>query len=275
MNLKKLYSFSNNRQIWRLIPTETNKLIIEERNTANKEVFFNCLNISSGEKIFSDLQFEEKFWIGIEAVYKDIIYFHRFAKPDMPGHKDIIAFDLLEQKIIWENSECSFLFINEDKVFCYSSLFEGRNFYSLNFKTGGLIEELGNNSAEINQMREQTVNQQSFEDYIFPEIYISSGQKSEKISEIFSRVKQEKIIAGRIEYAVYKENLFFNYHQVLNNGHLKNVFRAIEIKTNKEIFEETLNKETQAFVPDSFFFKQNLLFLLQEKVRLVVYNVIS
>ncbi len=275
MNLKKLYSFSNDRQIWRLIPTETGKLIIEERNTESREVFFNCLNIFTGEKIFSDFQLQEKFWIGIEKVYKDIIYFHRFAKPDMPGHKDIIAVDLNTQKIIWENTEYAFLFIKDEKVYCYRSLFEGRSFYSLDYKTGKLMEEPGNNSAEINQLREQSLNQQSFEDYLFPEIYIPGGQESEKISEIFNRVKQEKIIAGRIEYAVYKEKLFFNCHEVLNNGHLKNVFRIIEIKTNKVILEETLNNETQAFVPDSFFFKQNLLFLIQEKVRLVVYNVIS
>ena len=62
MVIKHNYSFSNNRQIWRLIPTETGKIVIEERDTENKEVFFNCLDISSGEKIFSEFQLEEKFW---------------------------------------------------------------------------------------------------------------------------------------------------------------------------------------------------------------------
>ena len=94
MDIKRIYSFSNNRQIWRLIPTATEKLIIEERDTENKEVFFNCLEISSGVKIFSELQLEEKFWVGIEAVNNDIIYFHKFVKPDMPRHQGIIAFDI-------------------------------------------------------------------------------------------------------------------------------------------------------------------------------------
>ena len=275
MIFKKLYSFSNGRQIWRIIPTEDNKLVIEERDTEKREVFFSCLNIFTGKKIFSDLQLEEKFWVGIEAVYKDIIYFHRFTKPDMPGHKGITALDMSGQKVIWENSEYSFLFIYEDKVFCYSSLFEGRSFYSLNYKTGELIDDLGSNSAEINRMREQATNYQSFKDYIFPEIYNSGLPGSGKISGILEQLKLEKTIAGRIEYAVYQGNLFFNFHEVQNNGRLKNIFMAFELDSNKKIFEKTLIEETAAFVPDSFFSKQNLLFLLQEKVRLVVYNLIS
>ena len=275
MILKKLYSFSNGRQIWRIIPTEDNKLIIEERDTEHREVFFSCLDIFTGKKIFSDLQLEEKFWVGIEAVYKNIILFHGFAKPDMPGHKGITAFDVEERKIIWKNSEHTFLFIYDDKIYCYSSLFEGRNYYSLNYKTGEMISELGNNSADINQIREKVINQGSFEDYIFPEIYNPGLQWSEKVSGILDSVKQEKVIAGRIEYAVCEDILFFNFHEVQNNSRLKNIFMAIELNSGKTVFEETLNEETQAFVPDSFFFKQNLLFLLQEKVRLVVYNLKS
>ena len=45
MKIKKKYSFKNKRQIWRLLPTTTDKLVIEDRDTQNKEVFFNCIDI--------------------------------------------------------------------------------------------------------------------------------------------------------------------------------------------------------------------------------------
>jgi hypothetical protein len=136
MNIKKLYSYSNKKQIWRLLPTDTNKLIIEERDLDKKQVFFNCLQSDTGIKIFKNFQLDEKFWIGIETIYKDVIFFHKFTKPDMPAHKGIIVFDINNQKILWQNDELNFLFVSDDKLFCFQQNFENQNYSSLDFKTG-------------------------------------------------------------------------------------------------------------------------------------------
>ena len=111
MKIKKVYTYTNKRQIWRLLPTSKDKLIIEDRDTQSKEVFFNCVNIISGKKVFSNLQLDEKFWIGIEAISEGIIIFHKFAKPDMPGHSSIIAFDIDTQSILWQNDELTFFLL--------------------------------------------------------------------------------------------------------------------------------------------------------------------
>ena len=136
MKIKKEYTFTNNRIIWRLLPTQMKKLVIEERNTEKKEAYFNCLDIRSGKKIFADLQLDEKFWVGIESIYKDIIFFHKFAKPDMPGHQGIFAFDIISQNIIWKNEDLTFLFNIGNSVYAYSQRFEGKIFYKLDFQTG-------------------------------------------------------------------------------------------------------------------------------------------
>jgi hypothetical protein len=94
MKLKKNYRFDNKRQIWRIIPTKEGKLIIEERELENKQAYFHCLSLDSGKNILSNFQLDDKFWVGIEAVQDDIIYFHKFAKPDMPKHRGIFAFNL-------------------------------------------------------------------------------------------------------------------------------------------------------------------------------------
>ena len=52
MKIKKKYSFKNKRQIWRLLPTTTDKLVIEDRDTQNKEVFFNCIDIKFRQRNF-------------------------------------------------------------------------------------------------------------------------------------------------------------------------------------------------------------------------------
>ena len=99
MKLKKNYKFDNKRQIWRIIPTNSGKLVIEEREPEKKQVYFHCLTLDSGKKILSNFQLEDNFWVGIETVQDDIIFFHKFAKPDMPKHRGIFAFDLFKKRI--------------------------------------------------------------------------------------------------------------------------------------------------------------------------------
>ena len=275
MVAKGIYSFSNKRQIWRLIPTDTEKLIIEERDTENKEVFFNCLHIFTGEKIFSEFQLEEKFWVGIEAINNDVIYFHKFVKPDMPEHRGIIAFDIKSKIILWENPDYSFLFIDDDKIYCYKSFFEGRKFFAIDCKSGKLVKELGGNTSEINRLRDVALSKQSYKEYLFSKIYYPDDLNDKRISKIFKDLKSEKVVAGNIEYAIYNDVLFFNFHEVLDNGLLKNTFKGIDLKNYELIIEELLISETKVFMPDSFFLLRNLMFLLEEKNRLVVYELKS
>jgi hypothetical protein len=268
--LKKEYSFSNKRQIWRLIPTDTDKIIIEERDQNNKEVFFNCLKINNGKVLIKDLQLQDKFWIGIETVYKDIIYFHKFLTPEMPVHNGIIAFDIISQKVIWKKEEFNFLFIKDDKIYVYISKFEDKDFFTLDFKTGDQIEELGNDSKKINEIREEELKKNMFEDYRFPQPVNFSS--SDTVKNIVAELKEERAISGEVSYVRLDHLLLFSFHETISNGNLRNIFNAVEISSKKVILEEILDRETKLFIPESFFVKNNLVFILKEKVKLIVYS---
>lgn len=268
--IKKLYNFSNKRQIWRLLPTENNLLIIEERDKEKKEVYFNCINIISGKEIFSNLQLEEKYWLGIETVYDNKIYFHKFTKPDMPGHKGIIALNIATQQVIWENPDLSFLFLRDNKVYCYTTLFEGRNFKVLNSETGEVEEELGSDTKKINEIREKVMESESFEGYKFAQPFDPAIEPDPRINRIINDYKTDLVISGPVEFIKYYNILLFNFHEVLQNGKLRNNFKAVDIDSGKIIFDTILINESQAFVPDSFFVKNELIFMLVENVKLVV-----
>ena len=47
----------------------------------------------------------------------------------------------------------------------------------------------------------------------------------------------------------------------------------LDIDNGKVIFEEELNRGVKNFVPDSFFIKDDLLFLLKEKTELLVCSI--
>ena len=271
--IKKEYSYSNKRQIWRLLLTETNKLIIEDRDIETKEVFFNCIEITSGKKIFSNFQLDEKYWAGIETIHNDIIFFHKFVNRDMPDHSGIIAFDINSKKILWEAKDLVFLFIWEQKVYCYKNNFESREYFALDYESGTLLNELGENSNKINELRELSFNSTNFEGYLFPEPFNTYNTNNPVLQSLFNNIKNDNMVAGNIEYIILENLVLFNFHEVQSDGSLTNRFKAIEYLTKNVIFEEELNSKTKTFIPDSFFIKDNFVFLLIEKTKLKVCSI--
>lgn len=270
MKIKKEYEYSNRRQIWRLIPTDSGKIIIEDRNVETKEAFFNCLDIYTGKKKFSNLQLDEKYWIGIETIYKDIIFFHKYLKPDMPGHIGIIAYDTITQKVLWNTEEFIFLFILENKLYGYRQMFEGRKFYTLDYRNGEMIEELGEDAFSVNIMREEAISRQNYEGYFFPEYFDSKADINDSNKILLEEFYESNFITGKIEFVNLENLLLLSYHKPTDGNSLENKFAAIDILSKKTIFEVTLNARVNAFVPDSFFVKDELIFLLIEKEKLLV-----
>ena len=146
MKLHRNYTFSNNRQIWRIVPGGEGKLVIEERDPVTREVFFSCIEMNTGKVLLDGLQFDEKFWIGIEDVYKDVILFHKYHKPDMPWHSGIIAYDINKKVQLWNSEEFIFSLVYDNILYCYKNKYEGRSYCKLNYKTGELIADIGENS---------------------------------------------------------------------------------------------------------------------------------
>lgn len=273
MEVKKQYSFTNNRQLWRILLSESNKLIVEDRDTEKKQAFFSCLEAPTGSEIFRNFQLEEKFWVGIEAIYKDIIYFHKYAKPDMPGHKEIIAFDIMEQKILWHSDNLSFMFVHDGLVYAFRQKFEGWEFFSLDYKTGETAEELGGDAQRVNAIRDSIDEMEKYRGYLFPETFHEDKIEDIEIKQIIKQIIEGRDLAGSVEYIKYDGLLLFTFYARVFEQSLVNRFLCADVATGKVIFEDVLNANANAFVPDSFFMKDNLVFLLKEKRELVVCSV--
>lgn len=274
MKLKKKYRFDNKRQIWRIIPANADKLLIEERELEKMQVYFHCLYIDSGKKILSNFQLDDKFWVGVEAVQNDIIFFHKFAKPDMPKHRGIFAYDLTKEVFLWQNPEFIFLFLLHNKLYTYKEKFEGRNYYAINPSTGEMIEDVGSNYELINRLRDESIKEEKNKGYLFPEVFEADSVADNRTNEFIKSLRNDFVISGKIEF-IWKDNLLMlNFHEANSKGTLNNLFKAVDLSKGKYILEEVINKETNLFLTDSFFVKDDLLFLLFGKTKLEVYKII-
>lgn len=274
MKLKKLYKHDNKKQIWRIPPTTNNKVVVEERDSETKEVFFSCFDIETSKKIFNEFQLDEKNWCGIESIYKNIILFHTYGKPDMPNHKSIIAFDIDTQKILWQNDNYVFSLIYEDKVFCFQQRFESRVFFTLDYLTGNLIEELGSDASSVNKIKEKVDEEFWKQNYFFPEYFNRNETGDEIHKKYLKQIISEKVIKGEVSYLKIENVLLFNYHEVAKNNTYTNIFNAVDLIKNKILLEETLDKNLVNLMPESFFIKDNFLFLIVDKTKLFVYQII-
>lgn len=267
--MKKHFTYKSSKQIWRILISDSDKLVIEARDIGTREVFYDCIDLSNGKNIFIDHQLEEKNWIGIETIYKDIVFFHKYTKPDLPGHKEIIALDLVTQKELWTNSEFTFLFAYEDKIYCYNQGFEDRYFFALDYLNGNLIEELGTDYNTVNNLKVESGNSKDWSVYHYPEVY---KYDDEKITNIIEAQTRKLEIVGEIEYNIYKKFAFFSFHSKVFEKNFVNRFLAVDTGSGKVVLSEVLNANTGSLLTDSFFVYKSYLILLKEKNGLIVYN---
>ncbi|MEE9430326.1 MAG: DUF4905 domain-containing protein [Melioribacteraceae bacterium] len=272
MKLKKSFSFSDKKQIWRLLINNNNKLFVETRDIEKKEAFFHCFDLAKGKKIFKNFQMEEKFWIGIEAVKDNVILFHKFIKPDMPEHKQVIAYDIIQQKVIWENLDYSFLTIFENKIYVFKQMFEGKQFFALDFVTGEVVEELGRDVIVINEIVNKAREEEDYSEYKYPESTNEFLDEKNKI--IITKETDAAVIIGDIEVLQIENLLMFNYHSKVEGNWIENNFVAYQLDKNKKLISDTINKNLNAYVPDSFFVYKNLVILLKNKNEIIVYRIV-
>lgn len=264
MSLRKLYTHNNNRQIWKILISDTNKLLIEERDLNTKEAFYHCLQAGTGKYYFNDLQFEEKVWIGSEGIYDDILFIHKYGKPDMPMHKGIIAYSIESGGIIW-TADYAFSFYHKGKVYAFREGFEERKYFALNGKTGELLEDLS--ASAVKELQDMIDENERYKSFVFPDAYKKDGS----LHLIDGQIK-DMSITGDVEYAVYNGKLFFNFHLEAAKGSLINMFYAFDLESGEKLLEETLNANAKAYAPDSFFIKDGILFALKEKNELLVFS---
>jgi hypothetical protein len=269
--LKGLFRHSNNRQIWRILLTELGSLVIEERDIMLREVFFSCIDRVDGKKFWNDRKFmNEEFWIGIETVYQDMLILHLFEKPDMPKHKQIIGVDLKNGEVKWFNKDLTFDSIHEGKILAYIQKFESRDFYELDFRTGEVLNSLGNNMSQINEIR-KAVRDNIHESVLFP-FAMSDEDNHSKFNQIVLRIIGDTKYTGNIEYIEYENLFLFNYYERNREASLTNRLCVVDRSSQEILLKETLNSSSPAPVPDSFFIQDDILYFIRDKKELVAYS---
>jgi hypothetical protein len=271
MKLKKLLKHSRNRTIWRLLLNNENLLLVEERDLAKREAAFQCYDLATGKKVLSDLQFEEKFWVGVETFLGDIIYFHGYRKPDMPWHQGITAYSVSQKKVVWENKDFVFAFLDDGTLFGMQQQFETTKYYAIDPLTGALRGEQPEDEAVIRHRRSEMNAKADYSRYNFP---VQFSTESQPLIEplLDGLAKPEETV---VEYLAMVNMLLVVLQRSKTPTTYDQRLLAIEIPSKKAILQEVLNENQKSVLFDSFFIYNNCLIVIQNKETVLVYTLIN
>ncbi|MCX6142431.1 MAG: DUF4905 domain-containing protein [Ignavibacteriales bacterium] len=267
-HLSPEWTYSAGSIIWRMVLCDHGTLVGECRDPEQKVASFFSLDLSTGKALWGDLRLDEQWWVGIEAVQKNVVLLHAFAKPDMPEHKGIRAFDSTSGVQLWRNDDVAYWFGYEDRVIAYRDLFERRVGYELDLQSGVLLKTHDGSLEELHQLRRRAVEEQSIPEVTLPEVFVEEKADPMLVALVGKETKGKEL-SGRVEFVRQNDILLFNFHvqsrHNTSDPKLENNLVVYRLPNGKRIFADVIGRNLTGYVPDSFFVRGPFVLFIKEQ----------
>lgn len=251
--LEIAWEYTTNGILWRLLPSRNGFIVLEDRDVDAKSVSFTCLDVATGAIRWSGKQFDERWWVSIEAIHEQVVILHEYATPDMPDHKKITVVDLRNGHALWSNDEMRFLFANAESMYVMKDEYDNRRFFEVDALSGNVIREV--DDQYLNVLRD-TVAVNRFEHIEFPMAF-NGDTVSASLRESVAIVTEKVENIGLIEYVEKGEFLVVSYYELAGNVPTQQLFRQhliiLHREQNKIVHRDMLAVDAAMNVPDTFF----------------------
>ncbi|TAK55614.1 MAG: DUF4905 domain-containing protein [Bacteroidetes bacterium] len=278
MNLLKIFerpklhaswSYQTEGVIWRVLPSAS-VLIGEERNLDSKQVSFFCLDATTGTPLWEHLTFDEQWWISIEHVHNNVLFFHEFATPDLPDHKKIRAVQLDSGKTLWTNDEVQFAFAQGTSVYVTKTGFEDRHYFEADLLTGVITREIS--YEEFAKL--QSTSEPNDTDLTFSETYDGTQSWMSLLKGAIVKSLQNSVQTDYIEYGeLFIFSIYLAESPTNANVQTYNQQLIIVDKTGKQMFHEMLNTGMMYPVPDTLVCRGDMVYYIKNKTTLSAVHV--
>lgn len=115
--LQSVFSLTVDGVIWKMITDPGQKrLFLEVRDNVKKNVSFDCVELDKGSCLWRNLTFDEPWWISLQTVANEILLFTLYSDTNNPDKKSLLAYHVIDQKMIWWRNDFSYSFVSGDVV---------------------------------------------------------------------------------------------------------------------------------------------------------------
>jgi len=267
------WTYTADGMLWRLFCARGGRLVGECRDQEKKTATFFCLDERTGLPLWKNLTLDEAWWVGIEAVIGETLILHTYAKPDMPQHRGIRAFDVATGTLRWRNDESTFWFSLDDRLFAYRDLFEKRVGYECDLSSGAVLRTFEDTMDELGALRANASGNQDLDGVVLPEPFNRESSSAE-LQLLCDKALRGAVPAGTIDVVQSKDVVAFSYYlsarQERNEkpafeNHLC-VFRS---PGGVRLFSGVISENLAFPVPDTFFIRGSRLLFLKNQQSLV------
>lgn len=246
--------------IWKTVAdAEEKKLFVEVRNTSSKTVSFSAVDLSQNNWLWRNLKMEEPWWITLAAASRNILFFTAYTDyNNNPDKKSILAFDILQQKILW-----------------------WRNDFAISTVSGGIVtgvdtkfgsKEVGLNVADGKELARDAVvfgAEQNFT-VIKPFQYHEGSTHFDTVRS-FLKSKTNILPVITVEYIEYGSLIVIS--AFTNPGDLAN-YLIVFNSEGELLLNEILGEHLKGIALDTFFILQGFLIFVKNKRELVCYKLL-
>ncbi len=291
---KPKWQFQKPGNLWRMLFLNHQRVIVEHRSNQEKLTSYVLLDQNSGQPLWDNFTLKyskgeksgqpvgDGWWVGLEYVRNNTVYFHSYSDPNNPEHLGIWAMDTSTQNIIWERPELSFICAkNQDEFLCYletnSGGFAERSFFIIDAKTGADIENLGFDVEKANAVRHSSQTLEEMQRVQLPYAFTPESQQfRELLSKNTLNVKSERLISG-VDVIINNAYEIIGYHEqtdLMVNTAAGLPIQALNYvititKSNKTVYNDFLGKAMSGMIMDGFFLRENNLFYVRERDTLI------
>jgi len=233
----------NRMKVWRLLPG-TGVLVVELRDEEKKLAEFSGIDIASGTVLWQNFGLPEPWWVTFDRIYKDVLFIHQFVRPDMPHTMRIFAVDLFTGKLIWENSDCKLLTINDDIVYGLKDSFQGQEIIGMNYKDGEEMIRFSSKDPRVEEFKDNTETQ-----YLLPEPI----EDEERVKSLFSDIRTPYMpnlisLSNKLIVGFYLESGFDEKGVQLYDSHI----RIVDL-LGKVLYDDVPDKGVHVPMNDFYF----------------------
>ncbi len=255
--LRVSWRFEATGQIWRVMPDATHYFVGEDRDVQPKATSFFCVDALNGSALWRDVRIDEQWWVGLESIYRDVVFLHKFATPDMPGHKGIIALDILNGNHLWRDDEAVFLRVDGDIVVAGKLQPTGLETVALHFRTGKASSSVLEADHSASDDLEATQ---------FPiPLELVDNELRDCIAKVISPSSLSVEVFATDQLAI------ISHHEKEEKGgkeegvSYSNFLRVLDLETSKLLFEERLAVGAPSPVADTFFIRGEMLYYVKDR----------
>jgi hypothetical protein len=234
--------------IWRMEIDSLSDTIFLEIRTADKQVSFSSLSLTTGLTNFTGYTTPERWLTGIEGAYDGIMLLHNYQSENTPAHKGITAINS-KGEVSWGNYTYAFDHISVNGPILFNIQLQPKKLFLVDVNTGAMLRQF-----------EQTIDTEVENNIIAPQI---SAPDQLQLS---LPVKPY----GNIAHYVYHNNFRIVSLHTLKAGQLQQHLHIMD--GAGLVYEDLLSADIQKMQPESFILYKNSLIYIKNKSELKVLN---